>query len=113
MIPRRVAGVMSFVGVMMVLAHKMPGETLRFGVDAGATRLFGLGVSAVRRFAGSLLSRLRDVGGIFGQILSMLLLLVNDFLVVRYISWIGHKRLYPLSDDIPWGEHPTAILPFS
>jgi hypothetical protein len=92
MIPRRVAGVMSFVGVMMVLAHKMPGETLRFGVDAGATRLFGfgLGVSAVRRFAGSLLSRLRDVGGIFGQILSMLLLLVNDFLVVRYISWIGH-----------------------
>jgi hypothetical protein len=89
---RRIAGAMSFIRVMMVLAHKMSGEALRLGVDAGATRLFdfGLGVSTMRRFTGSLLPRLGNVGGAFGQILSMLLLLVNDFLVVRYISWIGH-----------------------
>jgi hypothetical protein len=30
------------------------------------------------------------VGGAFGQILPVLLLLMNDFLVVGYISWIGH-----------------------
>ena len=65
---------------------------LRFGVDADATCLFdfGLGVSTVRRFTGSLLPWLGNVGSALRQILPMLLLLVNDFLVVRYISWIGH-----------------------
>ena len=71
----------------------MSGEVLSLGVDAGVTRLFGfgLGVSAVGRFTGRLLPRLGDMGGILGQILSLFLLLVNDFLVVRYISWVGHR----------------------
>jgi hypothetical protein len=31
------------------------------------------------------------MGGIFSEILAMLLLLVNDFLIVSYVSWIGHN----------------------
>ncbi len=65
------------------------------GIDAGAAGFFdfGLGVSTVRGFTGSLLPRLGNVGSTFSQILPVLLLFVNDFLVVRYISWIGHERL--------------------
>ncbi len=79
------------VAYCVVVVRKLD-EALPFGVDAGTTRLFdfGLGVSTVRRFTGSFLPRLGNVGGTFGQILPVLLLLVNDFLVVRYISWIGH-----------------------
>jgi len=60
-----------------------------------ATSLFDLSlvVSTVSRFTSSLLPRLGNVGRSLGQILTVFLFLVNDFLVVRYISWIGHDSL--------------------
>jgi len=80
---------MSFVGVMMVFTHN---EDLPFGFDAvfASFLRFGLSVSTVKLFPGSLLPRLRNVGCVFGQIFPLLLLFVNDFLVVRHVSWIGH-----------------------
>ncbi len=70
----------------------MRDEPLLFGfVDVPAGLLgFRLGVSTVKLLTSSLLPRLGNVGGAFGQILPVLLLLMNDFLVVGYISWIGH-----------------------
>jgi len=65
------------------------------GVNSGAAGFvdFGLGMDTVRRFTGSLLSRLGNVGSALSEVLPVLMLFVNDFLVVRYISWIGHDRL--------------------
>src|SRR5277367_6162581 len=89
---RSIAVAVTFVRMMMVFTHD---QALLFGVDNAntvAASLLGhsLYVGTVRRFTGSLFSRLGNVGCTFGQILPVLLLLVNDLFVVRYISWIGH-----------------------
>jgi hypothetical protein len=46
-------------------------------------------VSAVRVFVRGFLSRLGNVGRALGKVLALLLLFVNDFFIVRYVSWIG------------------------
>ena len=48
----------------------------------------GLDMHPMNSFAGRLLPRLGNVVGTLSQNLPMLLLFVNDFLIVRYISWI-------------------------
>jgi len=60
--------------------------------NAMSTGLLGnrLGVSTVNCGASGLFSGLGEVGSAFSQVLAVLLLLVNDFLVVGDISWIGH-----------------------
>ena len=65
----------------------------RFG--SSPTRLFRLGffMSAVAFLMCILPTRLRNVGSSFAKILTLLLLLVNDLLIVRYVSWIGHLPL--------------------
>ena len=67
-------------------------ETLFRGIGDVSTRFLGFRffVSAVGLFMRSLFSGLRDVGSSLGKIHSLLLFLVNDLLVVRNISWIGH-----------------------
>jgi hypothetical protein len=51
-------------------------------------------VGAVRLCMSRLLSRLRNVFRPLGKVLSLLLLFVNDFLIVSYVSWIGHTAVY-------------------
>jgi len=50
----------------------------------------GFRMGTMGLFFGRLFSRLGNVGGALGQILSLFLLFVNDFLIVSYVSWIGH-----------------------
>ncbi len=68
---------------------------VRASFDAFIASLLGFcfGVSAVWLFTSGLFPRLGRVGCTFRQILSVLELLVNDFFVVRYVSWIGHGLL--------------------
>lgn len=54
---------------------------------------FGFLVGAVGFFAGGFLSRLREVGGALGEVLSVFLLFVDDFFVVGDVSGIGHGLL--------------------
>jgi len=44
-------------------------------------------------FLSGLLARLRNLSGSLGKILTFELLLVGDFFVVGYVSWIGHAKL--------------------
>jgi hypothetical protein len=54
------------------------------------------------------------MGRALREVLSVFLLFVNDFLIVRYVSWIGHV---PSLDDIPniasfvFRYHVTGIPP--
>ena len=63
----------------------------RFG--SLATRLFRIGffMSAVSFLMWRLFTRLRDVGSSFGKILTLILFLVDAFLIVCNVSWIGHS----------------------
>ena len=63
--------------------------------DVRTASLFGLGffMSAVGLFLSGLLARLRNLSGSLGKILTFELLLVGDFFVVGYVSWIGHAEL--------------------
>ncbi len=65
----------------------------RFGNSAASLFSFGFLLSAMRLFMRRFFARLGNVGSTFGKILTMVLLLVDDFLVVRYVSWIGHSQL--------------------
>lgn len=91
-----VAFTVTFAGVMMVFAHgEMQDGILLFGFSYVAASFldFGLYVSTMSPFTGCLFSRLGDVCRTFGQILALFLLFMNDFFVMRYISWIGHDSL--------------------
>lgn len=52
-------------------------------------------VRAVRFFTSGLLSGLRNMGCSFSKMLSVFLLFVYNFLIVRNISRVGHRSLYP------------------
>ncbi len=86
---RRIAIAVTFVRMVVVFTHD---EALLFGADAAAASLLGFGfyVGAVSLFTRSLLPWLGNMRRTLSQVLTLFLLLVNDFLVVRYISWIGH-----------------------
>jgi hypothetical protein len=62
--------------------------------DAAAS-LLGIGffVRAVRFFTSGLLSGLGKVCRAFGEILSVFLLFVDNFLIVRNVSRVGHSSL--------------------
>jgi hypothetical protein len=81
------------------------------------TRLLGLRLlmSAVRALMRRLLPRLGNMGRALREVLPVFLLFVNNFLIVRYVSWIGHV---PSLDDISniapfvFGYHATASFQF-
>ena len=64
----------------------------RFGDSAASLFSFGLFASTVGFLMGGFLTRLGNVSSALGKILTLVLLLVDDFFVVRYISWIGHPQ---------------------
>jgi hypothetical protein len=82
-----------------VLLSRMKGFYLREnssgGSDIGTASLFGLGffVSSVELFQSCLFARLRNMSSSLGKVFTFELLLVDDFFVVGYVSWIGHARL--------------------
>jgi hypothetical protein len=62
----------------------------RFGDSAASLFSFGLFVSAVGFLMCGFFTRLGNASSALGKILALVLLLVDDFFVVRYVSWIGH-----------------------
>ena len=53
-------------------------------------RLF---MSTMRLLAAGLLSGLGKVLRPLGKVFTLFLLFVDDFLIVRYVSWVGHDSL--------------------
>jgi hypothetical protein len=64
-----------------------------------AASLLGIGffVRAVRFLTSGLLSGLWNVGSSFSKMLSVFLLFLYHFLIVRNVSRVGHRSFYPTS----------------
>jgi hypothetical protein len=73
-------------GAEAVLLH-------RLGDIATSFLKLSLFVSTVSLLPARLLSRLRNVGRALGKVLPLLLLFVDDFFIVRYVTWIGHGSM--------------------
>jgi hypothetical protein len=65
------------------------------GRDNAAASLLGIGffVRSLGFFTSGLLSGLGNMRSAFRKILSMFLLFVDDFLIVRNVSRVGHRSL--------------------
>jgi hypothetical protein len=75
----------------------LPSAFRRLGNAAASLLGIGLFVRAVRFFTSGLLSGLRNMGSSFSEMLSVFLLFVYNFLIVRNVSRVGHGSLYPTS----------------